>query len=98
MHVTLVEIQVKPDKIEDFLTVFRPNHDGAIRESGNLRFDVLQDPSDPTKFVIYEAYRDEEAVRFHKTTDHYQACKAALEDLMTGPRKHRVLTGVMLVK
>lgn len=95
MHVTLVEINVKPDRVEDFIEVFRKNHLGSIAEAGNFRFDVLQDPENPTKFLIYESYQDEEAVRFHKTTSHYLACVEALEDIMTGPRIKRTFTGIM---
>ncbi|MDR3496005.1 MAG: antibiotic biosynthesis monooxygenase [Ancalomicrobiaceae bacterium] len=95
MHVSLVEIRVKPNRIDDFLRVFRLNHEGSLREPGCRRFDVLQDPDDPTHFTIYEAYVDAAAVRFHKTTPHYLAVKAALEDIMTGPRQHRVFVGLM---
>lgn len=95
MHVTLVEINVHDDKVERFIEVFRQNHLGAIQEKGNLRFDVLQDPDIPTRFYIYEAYVDEQAVAFHKTTPHYLACVKELESLMTGPRKKTVFIGLM---
>lgn len=71
MHVTLVEINVKEDKVEQFVEVFRANHQGSLLEPGNLRFDVLQDESIPTRFYIYEAYVDEAAVAAHKKTPHY---------------------------
>lgn len=34
MHVTLVEINVKEDKVDQFIEVFRANHLGSIREAG----------------------------------------------------------------
>ncbi len=46
--------------------VFRQNHLGSVQEEGNLRFDVLQDPEVNSRFYIYEAYKDEDAVAFHK--------------------------------
>ena len=95
MHVTLVEINVKPDRIDDFLRVFGANREGTIAEPGCRRFDVLQDPAEPTRFTIYEAFIDEAAVKFHKTTPHYLKVKAELEDIMTGPRSHKVFVGVM---
>lgn len=95
MYVTLVEIQIKADKIDEFIEAFRPNHEGSIKEVGNRRFDVLQDPDDPTRFLVYEAYASEADSLLHKKTVHYQSCKAALEDLMTGPRIHRVFKGIM---
>ena len=93
MHVTLVEINVHEDKIDEFIEVFRQNHLGSVQEEGNMRFDVLQDPEVNSRFYIYEAYKDEDAVAFHKTTPHYKTCVAKLESLMTGPRKKRLFNG-----
>ena len=89
MHVTLVEINVHEDKVDEFIEVFRQNHLGSVQEEGNLRFDVLQDPEVNSRFYIYEAYKDEDAVAFYKT------CVAKLESLMTGPRKKRLFNGLM---
>lgn len=83
MHVTLVEINVHEDKVDEFIEVFRQNHLGSVQEEGNLRF------------YIYEAYKDEDTVAFHKTTPHYKTCVAKLESLMTGPRKKRLFNGLM---
>ena len=88
MNVTLVEINIKPERVDEFLEVFRANHEGAIQEPGNLRFDVLQDPRVKTRFFIYEAYKDDEAVLAHKQTPHYLACVDKLEELMSEPRKN----------
>ncbi|MBU4531945.1 MAG: antibiotic biosynthesis monooxygenase [Hoeflea sp.] len=86
MLVQLVHIQVKPDRIEDFLDAFRINYEGTIKEPGNLRFDVLQDPNDETRFSIYEVFVDEAAVDAHRNTPHYATTVALLDDIMTGPR------------
>ncbi|WP_413528676.1 (4S)-4-hydroxy-5-phosphonooxypentane-2,3-dione isomerase [Rahnella inusitata] len=94
MEVTLVEINVQPDKIADFLQVFHANHLGAVKEPGNLRFDVLQDSEMATRFFIYEAYVDEAAVLAHKKTPHYLACVAALEGIMSQGRKKTVFKGI----
>ncbi|MBD2811605.1 (4S)-4-hydroxy-5-phosphonooxypentane-2,3-dione isomerase [Xenorhabdus sp. Vera] len=95
MHVTLVEINVKADKVDEFIEVFRDNHLGSIKEPGNLRFDVLRDESIPTRFYIYEAYIDEAAVAAHKKTPHYLRCIEKLEALMTEPRKKTAFVGLM---
>ena len=84
MHVTLVEINVHEDKVDEFIEVFRQNHLGSV-----------QDPEVNSRFYIYEAYKDEDAVAFHKTTPHYKTCVAKLESLMTGPRKKRLFNGLM---
>lgn len=95
MFVQLVHIHVKPDRIGDFLDAFRINYEGTIREPGNLRFDVLQDPEDETRFTIVEIFRSAESVDDHRRTDHYKKTVALLEDIMTGPRSKDIYRLVM---
>ena len=87
MHVTLVHVHVLPEHVADFIEATGPNHVGAVDEPGCLRFDVLQAPDDPTRFVLYEAYRDAEASAAHKETAHYLAWRAAVADWMAEPRR-----------
>lgn len=51
MHVTLVEINVHEDKIDEFIEVFARTT-GSVQEEGNLRFDVLQDPEVNSRFIF----------------------------------------------
>ena len=87
MHVTLVHVHVKPDRVEDFITATRPNHEGSVKEPGNRRFDILQDPKDATRFILYEAYASAEDAAAHKDTAHYKAWRDAVADMMAEPRQ-----------
>ena len=73
------------------------NHLGAVTEPGCVRFDVLQAPDDPTRFVLYEAYRDAAAAAAHKETAHYLAWKAAVAGWMAEPRRGEPFTGLLPV-
>ena len=42
---------VEASAIDDFIEARRLNHQGSAAESGNRRFDVPQDPTDPGHFV-----------------------------------------------
>jgi len=86
MYVTLVHVAVKPEHADAFLDAMRANHEASIHEPGNLRFDVLRSVDDPTRFVIYEAYLDEDAAAAHKTTAHYLAWRDTVTDWMAEPR------------
>ena len=66
MHVTLVFVHVKPEHIADFIAATQDNHLQSIQEPGNLRFDVIQQADDSTRFVLYEAYADAMAAVAHK--------------------------------
>lgn len=86
MHVTLVQVQVSPPHIQDFITATRANHIHSVKEPGNLRFDVLQSADDPARFVLYEAYVSAEAAAAHKRTPHYLAWRDAVAPWMASPR------------
>jgi autoinducer 2-degrading protein len=68
----LIEVHVKPSKINEFLEIIRYD---AIRSEGDepgcIRFDVLRDNDDPLKFFFYEVYRDEAARQAHRKMPHY---------------------------
>jgi autoinducer 2-degrading protein len=87
MYVTMVYVHVKPEHVRDFIDGIRVNHEGSVREPGNLRFDILQSADDPTRFVAYEAYVDEAAAKAHKETPHYLAWREAAADWMAEPRQ-----------
>ena len=87
MVVTIVEVQVKPEHVERFIAATAENHKGSILEPGNMRFDVLQSPQDPSRFLLYEAYDSEASAAAHKSTPHYAGWKAAVAPWMAVPRK-----------
>jgi len=86
MFVQFVHIRVKPEKVSEFLDVFRINYEGTSREPGNFRFDVLADPEDATHYVIYEVFESEAAVDEHRKTEHYKLTVEKLDAMMQGPR------------
>jgi autoinducer 2-degrading protein len=87
MHVTLVHVHVRPQVVEEFIDATVANAEASMRERGNVRFDLLRDSEDPTRFVIYEAYADEASAKAHKDTPHYLEWRATVEDWMAGPRR-----------
>jgi autoinducer 2-degrading protein len=87
MMVTIVNIFVKKEYIKDFISETILNHSASIKEAENLRFDVLQSQTDPTNFVLYEAYRSEAGAKAHKETTHYLRWKEAVEEWMEKPRQ-----------
>lgn len=97
MHVTLVHIHVKPERVEEFVAATRDNHEASVREPGNRRFDVLQSTEDPSRFVLYEAYASAEDAAAHKGTAHYAAWRDRVADMMAEPRKGVPYAGLLPV-
>ncbi len=87
MIVTTVAVYVKSENIEDFIEASTENHQSSIREPGNMRFDVLQSMSDPTRFLLYELYQSEEEAATHKKTEHYLKWRRTVDSWMTKPRE-----------
>lgn len=87
MVVTTVMVQVKEEHIEDFIRESIKNHENSIKEPGNLRFDILQNPEDPSQFILYEAYASPQSAASHKITAHYIAWRDAVANWMAVPRK-----------
>jgi autoinducer 2-degrading protein len=87
VNVTLVKVSVKADRVADFIAATRANHEGSVREPGNRRFDILQDPGDPCRFLLYEAYATAADAAAHKQTAHYLAWRDRVADMMAEPRE-----------
>lgn len=94
MHVTLVHVRVKPEAIDAFIAATRANHEASIQEAGNRRFDVLQSPDDPARFILYEAYASADDAAAHKVTAHYLAWRDAVAELMAEPRRGEAMNGL----
>ncbi|WP_017302882.1 antibiotic biosynthesis monooxygenase [Spirulina subsalsa] len=87
MIVTCVYVWVKPENVEDFIQATKINHENSIQEPENRRFDILQDPQDPTAFILYEAYASEAGAVAHKQTEHYLTWRKTVEPWMAKARQ-----------
>lgn len=94
MHVTLVHVHVIAEHREAFIAASRANHEAAVREPGNLRFDILQSPEDPDYFIFYEAYRSAGDAAAHKQTAHYKTWRETVADWMAEPRQGIPMLGL----
>jgi (4S)-4-hydroxy-5-phosphonooxypentane-2,3-dione isomerase len=92
MLVIHVNVKVKPDSVQAFLEATVENARNSLQETGIARFDVLQNTRDPTRFVLSEAYRNDEAPAAHKATAHYQKWRDRVADMMAEPRSSVQLT------
>jgi len=86
MLIVHVHVHVKPESVEAFKTATRLNARLSLLELGVLRFDVLQQTDDPTRFVLVEIYRDAAAAAAHKTEPHYAVWRDIVAPLMAEPR------------
>jgi autoinducer 2-degrading protein len=86
MFVTLVHCHVRPEHADAFEDACRANCAASSREPGNIRFDLLRQADDPTRFILYEWYVDEAAARGHKDTPHYAEWRERTADMFVEAR------------
>ena len=82
-----VHVRVRPGAEDAFVSAALANAEASRREPGVLRFDLLQEREDPSRFLLVEIYRDEAAAAAHKQTGHYARWRDAVAGLMAEPRK-----------
>ncbi len=87
MIVNCVNVHVRAGSVTSFINATIANHSESVKEPGNLRFDLIQQADDPTRFVIYEGFESDEAAAYHKTTAHYLLWRDLVKDFMEEPRK-----------
>jgi quinol monooxygenase YgiN len=66
-----VQLRIKPEYIERFMKQVLENARSARTEPGCRQFDVLVDPADPRKVMLYEVYDDEKAFAAHQATPRF---------------------------
>jgi autoinducer 2-degrading protein len=94
MHMIMVRLEVKPERLDDFLKLVTFNATQSRKEPGNLRFDVVRSIDSPTRFALYEVYRDGASVQAHQATSHYARWRTEVEALLVTPRISEKFTSV----
>jgi (4S)-4-hydroxy-5-phosphonooxypentane-2,3-dione isomerase len=89
-----VFVRVKPESVAAFRAATLENARQSVQEPGIVRFDVVQQMDDPTRFVLIEVYRTADDPARHKETGHYQTWRDAVADLMAEPRSSIKFTNV----
>lgn len=94
MLVVHVHVHVKPECVQDFIAATVENARASVREPGIARFDFAQQQDDPTRFVLVEIYRTDDAPAKHKETAHYQKWRDTVASMMAESRTSVKYTNV----
>ena len=86
MYALVVHIQVKPEHRKAFIeAVLDDARSSVATEPGCVRFDVLQDESDPNQLHLYEVYQDRAAFEVHLQMPHLVRLRETVEDWYAEP-------------
>ena len=86
MYIVFVNIHVKEGTVEAFIEATVDNAHNSLKEPGITRFDLVQQLTDPNRFVLTEIYGTEDDAAAHKKTSHYQKWRDTVAEMMAEPR------------
>jgi (4S)-4-hydroxy-5-phosphonooxypentane-2,3-dione isomerase len=96
MRALFVTVRMKPEYRDQILKGALEDGRGSREdEPGCLRFDVIQDDSDPNTIYFYEVYRDDAALQAHRASPHYPAWGNLPAEWFVG-QKAVVVRGTMI--
>ena len=79
-----VKIQIKPENVDGFMQKLAENAAAARTEAGCMQFEVLVDPEDRTKIMLYEVYSDAKAFELHQQGAAFKKYVAEAVPLLAG--------------
>ena len=86
MIVVMVFIHVKKGTEEIFRQASIENAKKSLNEPGFLRFDIMQQDDDPSKFLFCEIYKDAGVPVRHKESPHYLKWRSIVDSIMEESR------------
>jgi quinol monooxygenase YgiN len=83
MRAIVAYLTAKPGKEAEFKEQMTAQAKRCLaNEPGCLQFDVVQDPRSPTRFVMLEVYRDDEAIKAHQDSQHFKDFRPVVSELV----------------
>lgn len=82
MYIVFSTNKIKAEHLDEFLSQVRIHAANSNAELGCVRYDVMQDTTDPQTICLQEVFADEDAFRAHQANDFYK-------DWMARSRKWR---------
>ena len=83
-----VDIRIKPENVDAFMRKLAENAAAARKEPGCRGFDVVVDPNDRTRVMLYEVYADDKAFDAHQQTPHFKKYLAEAVPLLASRERH----------
>ena len=89
--VLVVSIRIKPENVDRWMKMALENAREARKEHGCRQFEVLVDPKDRTRVMLFEIYDDDKAFEAHQATPHFKKYLAEAVPLLAS-RERQVFT------
>jgi len=96
MYIVVVHSHIQEEQVEKFKELTIQNAEASRGEEGCVRFDVIQQDEDPTRFTFIEIFKSKEDGAKHLETSHFKKWLAEAVPLMAEPRTRAIYHDVTL--
>lgn len=87
----VVLLKVKEDGVKQFESAFAPAVRATRQEKGNLAYDLNRDTRMPTRYLLYERWKNLPALEEHLKAPHVRTLLSEIGPLLEGAPEVRVL-------
>ena len=85
--VLVVNIRIKPENVDRWIKMALENAREARKEPGCRQFEVLVDPKEKTKVLLFEIYDDDKAFEAHQQTPHFKKYAETTKDMVKSRKR-----------
>ena len=76
---------IKPEKVGEFIEFTNDAIAKSRAEEGCISYTLYQDPSDSTKFIFFEQWKDQAAIDHHFSTEHFKLSGSRAAEFEAAP-------------
>lgn len=84
-YYVIAELVSKPDQADALRAILVPFVAGARKEPGCIHYSLLEDVKQPGRFLTFETWTDEDALKAHMVTPEIKAAVPKLEPVLAKP-------------
>jgi Uncharacterized conserved protein len=77
----IAQFFIKPENVEDFKAATKDVIKNTREEEGNVFYYLYQSVENPSEFIFYEKFKDQESINFHIDTEHYKKFESIFSKL-----------------
>ncbi len=85
MIVLVVKLELKEGKKDEFIEIARSIIAGSQKEEGNIEYNLYEELDEKNTVAFIEKWKDQNALDFHETTEHFVKNIGKLKNLCAKP-------------
>jgi (4S)-4-hydroxy-5-phosphonooxypentane-2,3-dione isomerase len=82
VYINAVDLVIIPSDLPKFLEAIKENAANSVKEPGVREFNVNVLANNPNHVFLYEVYENEDALKAHLQTPHFQKFRAATQGMV----------------